>query len=74
MAIGLKWQKSSFSGGGEGNDCLELASTATTCHLRESDTPATALTVTPTVLSQFLAAIRTHALSRQAITRPRSAR
>ncbi|MDX3248585.1 DUF397 domain-containing protein, partial [Streptomyces sp. ME18-1-4] len=32
MTTRLKWQKSSFSGGGEGNDCLELASTPTTLH------------------------------------------
>lgn len=44
------WQKSSFSGGGEGNACVELASTPTptTIHLRESDTPTTQLTTTPT--------------------------
>ncbi|MDX3532717.1 DUF397 domain-containing protein, partial [Streptomyces sp. ID05-39B] len=39
MSTRLKWQKSSFSGGGEGNDCLELASSPTRIHLRESDTP-----------------------------------
>ncbi|WP_143663385.1 DUF397 domain-containing protein, partial [Streptomyces bobili] len=32
------WQKSSFSGGGDGSNCLELTSTPTTLHLRESDT------------------------------------
>ncbi|MEV6178807.1 DUF397 domain-containing protein [Streptomyces sp. NPDC052015] len=38
----LDWQKSSFSGSGDGNNCLELAATPTTLRLRESDTPATA--------------------------------
>ncbi|MFF3938493.1 DUF397 domain-containing protein [Streptomyces phaeofaciens] len=52
------WQKSSYSGPDDGNDCLELASTPTTLHLRESDTPATVLTVTPTPLTHFLRAIR----------------
>ncbi|MFI7298286.1 DUF397 domain-containing protein [Streptomyces sp. NPDC050121] len=66
MAVPLKWQKSSFSGGGEGNDCLELASTSTTLHLRESDTPAIALTSTPATFVHFLAGIRTDALTRQA--------
>jgi hypothetical protein len=61
MAMSLKWQKSSFSGGGEGNDCLELASTPTTLHLRESDAPTTILTTTPTALSHLLAGIRTDA-------------
>ncbi|MFE9679679.1 DUF397 domain-containing protein [Streptomyces sp. NPDC006259] len=54
----LHWQKSSFSGGGEGNDCLELASSPTRIHLRESDTPATTLTTTPAALAQLLRGIR----------------
>ncbi|MEV5487330.1 DUF397 domain-containing protein [Streptomyces bobili] len=56
------WQKSSFSGGGDGSNCLELASTPTTLHLRESDTPATILTTTPTPLTHLLDAIRTRVL------------
>ncbi|MFE7645478.1 DUF397 domain-containing protein [Streptomyces phaeoluteigriseus] len=56
------WQKSSFSGGGDGNNCLELASTPTTLHLRESDTPATVLTTTPTPLTHLLDAIRAQVL------------
>ncbi|MFG2777852.1 DUF397 domain-containing protein [Streptomyces prunicolor] len=51
------WQKSSFSGGGEGNDCVELAATPTTIHLRESDTPTTHLATIPTTLSHLLQAI-----------------
>ncbi|MFI6404717.1 DUF397 domain-containing protein [Streptomyces sp. NPDC050548] len=58
MITPAQWQKSSFSGGGEGNDCVELAATPTTIHLRESDTPGTALTTTPTPLAQLLQAIR----------------
>ncbi|MFG2128576.1 DUF397 domain-containing protein [Streptomyces sp. NPDC048751] len=53
-----RWQKSTFSGGGEGNTCIELAATPTTLHLRESDTPATVLTTTPAVLAHLLAGIR----------------
>ncbi|WP_416985046.1 DUF397 domain-containing protein [Streptomyces sp. T028] len=52
------WQKSSFSGGSDGNNCLELASTPTTLHLRESDTPATILTTTPVALALLLEGIR----------------
>ncbi|MFI5687703.1 DUF397 domain-containing protein [Streptomyces sp. NPDC051636] len=37
------WQKSSYSGGGEGNACLELAATPAALYLRESDEPATVL-------------------------------
>jgi hypothetical protein len=57
------WQRSSFSGGGDGNNCLELASTPTTLHLRESDAPATVLTTTPNALAHLLAGIRTDVLS-----------
>ncbi|MFJ9962461.1 DUF397 domain-containing protein [Streptomyces avermitilis] len=60
------WQKSSFSGSGDGNACLELASTPTTLHLRESDTPTTVLTTTPTALAHLLAGIRAHAVPGQA--------
>ncbi|SHI03954.1 DUF397 domain-containing protein [Streptomyces sp. 3214.6] len=56
------WQKSSFSGGGDGNNCLELASTPTTLHLRESDTPTTVLTTTPTTVAHLLAGIRSDSL------------
>ncbi|MFJ8104220.1 DUF397 domain-containing protein [Streptomyces sp. NPDC096132] len=53
------WQKSSFSGSGDGNNCLELAGTPTaTLHLRESDTPATILTTTPGALALLLEGIR----------------
>ncbi|CAM5708634.1 DUF397 domain-containing protein [Streptomyces aurantiogriseus] len=58
MNTPANWQKSSFSGSGDGNACLELASTPTTLHLRESDTPTTVLTTTPTALAHLLAGIR----------------
>ncbi|WP_329533783.1 DUF397 domain-containing protein [Streptomyces sp. NBC_01450] len=56
------WQKSSFSGFGDGNDCLELATTTctpTTIHLRESEEPTAHLTTTPTPLSHLLHHIKT---------------
>ncbi|WP_327315534.1 DUF397 domain-containing protein [Streptomyces sp. NBC_01235] len=56
------WQKSSYSGPGDGDSCVELASTPTTLHLRESDDPATVLTITPAPLTHLLAAIRTDTL------------
>jgi hypothetical protein len=58
----LHWQKSTFSGGGEGDTCVELATSPTHIHLRESDTPTTTLTTTPTALTQLLKGIRTGAL------------
>ncbi|MFI5470259.1 DUF397 domain-containing protein [Streptomyces cacaoi] len=53
------WQKSSYSGEGDGNDCVELACTPTTLHLRESDAPGTVLTTAPAPLARFLHAIHT---------------
>ena len=57
------WKKSSFSGPGDGNSCVELASTPPTIHLRESDTPATQLTTTPAPLAHLLHSIRSGALA-----------
>ncbi|MFI5872148.1 DUF397 domain-containing protein [Streptomyces sp. NPDC051445] len=54
------WQKSSFSGGGDGNDCVELAATTpASLHLRESDAPGAVLTTAPAPLAHFLHAIHT---------------
>ncbi|GHH87411.1 DUF397 domain-containing protein [Streptomyces capitiformicae] len=49
------WQKSTFSDGGDGNTCVELA--AISLHLvglRESDTPATVLATTHTSVTHLL--------------------
>ncbi|MEU0339356.1 DUF397 domain-containing protein [Streptomyces bobili] len=62
MVEALHWQKSTYSGGAEGNACVELAVSPTHIHLRESDTPATALTTTPTALAQLLKGIHTGTL------------
>jgi hypothetical protein len=59
----LRWQKSSYSDGGDGNTCVELAATPLTLHLRESDTPTTILTTTPTPLAHLLHGIRSGALA-----------
>ncbi|MER5222112.1 DUF397 domain-containing protein [Streptomyces flaveus] len=63
MSMPNNWQKSSFSGSGDGNACVELASTPTTIHLRESDTPTTQLTTTPTPLAHLLHSIRSGTLA-----------
>ncbi|MFI6490637.1 DUF397 domain-containing protein [Streptomyces sp. NPDC050564] len=62
MSTPDNWQKSSFSGSGDGNACVELASTPATIHLRESDDPTTVLTATRTSLAQLLHGIRSGAL------------
>ncbi|MFI5885103.1 DUF397 domain-containing protein [Streptomyces sp. NPDC051554] len=63
MTPPANWQKSSFSGGGDGNNCIELATTPTTLHLRESETPTTHLTPTPTALAALLHGIRSRTLT-----------
>ncbi|WP_196217877.1 DUF397 domain-containing protein [Streptomyces blattellae] len=64
MTQALHWQKSTFSDGGDGNTCVELAtSSPTATHLRESDTPTTHLTTAPDALAHLLAGIRTGAVT-----------
>lgn len=54
MTSPAQWQKSSFSGGGEGNDCVELAATRTAAHFRESDTLTVQLITPPTALAHLV--------------------
>ncbi|WP_406169788.1 DUF397 domain-containing protein [Streptomyces sp. NBC_00996] len=57
----LTWQKSSFSGGGTTDDCVELATPETTpiaIHLRESDSPATILTTNHATLKALLTTLK----------------
>ncbi|WP_210576716.1 DUF397 domain-containing protein [Streptomyces sp. GESEQ-4] len=63
MTQALRWQKSTLSDGGDGNTCVELAASPSGIHLRESDTPTTHLTTTPTPLAHLLAGIRTGAVT-----------
>lgn len=51
----LVWFKSSYSGGNDGNSCVELALTPATVHVRDSkhaDGPR--LTLTPAAWASFL--------------------
>ncbi|MFF0597055.1 DUF397 domain-containing protein [Streptomyces antibioticus] len=57
------WQKSSFSGSGDGNNCLELTATFKALYLRESDAPATILTTTRAPLAHLLAGIQADTVS-----------
>lgn len=54
----IQWQKSSYSGGGDGDECVELAHRNGKLLLRESDDPARILPVTPTSLAALLHRIR----------------
>ncbi|UQA94968.1 DUF397 domain-containing protein [Streptomyces halobius] len=58
MSEVLAWQKSSFSEGEEGPDCVELATLDRTLLLRESEIPARALSATPTGLAALIRHIR----------------
>ncbi|KUO16965.1 DUF397 domain-containing protein [Streptomyces dysideae] len=48
------WQKSSFSGGGDAPDCVEVAARQDAVHLRESDEPGTTITTTATGLAALI--------------------
>ncbi|KFF94684.1 hypothetical protein IQ62_46205 [Streptomyces scabiei] len=62
----LRWQKSTFSDGGEGDTCVELAAAHDDIRLRESDTPTTVIATTPTPLAHLL-----HAITAGGLTPPR---
>ena len=47
----IQWQKSSFSGGGDGNECVEVACGDAALLLRESDDPGRTLGVAPSSLA-----------------------
>lgn len=51
----LHWFKSSYSDSSEPGDCLEVAPTATTIHIRDSKNPeGPRLAVTPTAWAGFV--------------------
>ncbi|WP_065965597.1 DUF397 domain-containing protein [Streptomyces sparsogenes] len=62
MPSSTRWRKSSFSGGGDDNHCVELAVADGKVRLRESDTPATTLTTTPGRLATFIRTVKAGAL------------
>ncbi|MCX4666226.1 DUF397 domain-containing protein [Streptomyces sp. NBC_01381] len=49
-----QWQKSSFSGGGDGNECVELARSNDKLLLRESNAPTQAISPAPASLTALL--------------------
>ncbi|MER6428779.1 DUF397 domain-containing protein [Streptomyces sp900105245] len=53
------WKKSSYSGGGEGNDCVEVARLHTHIAVRDSKTPARAtLAFSAAAFAPFLRALK----------------
>ncbi|MFI5677227.1 DUF397 domain-containing protein [Streptomyces cellulosae] len=53
-----QWQKSSFSGGGDGDECVELAYGDPSLLLRESDDPTRILPVTRDGLVALLRSVK----------------
>lgn len=52
----LAWFKSSYSGGNDGNSCVELAITPGTVHVRDSkDVSGPRLAITPGAWADFVA-------------------
>ncbi|MFE1800765.1 DUF397 domain-containing protein [Streptomyces sp. NPDC059517] len=58
MKHALRWQKSTFSGGGDGNTCVEVATHADHVRLRESDAPSTELTMSATSLTHLIRGVK----------------
>ncbi|MER5216733.1 DUF397 domain-containing protein [Streptomyces sp. NPDC002838] len=55
-ATELHWFKSSYSSSSDPNDCVEVATTPATVHVRDSKTPDTPhLTAAPAVWTHFVA-------------------
>lgn len=53
------WRKSSYSGGGDGNACVEIATHPTHIAIRDSKTPAgVTLTFPPGTFTTFLEALK----------------
>ncbi|MBD0418040.1 DUF397 domain-containing protein [Streptomyces sp. TRM S81-3] len=59
MAIPDNWRKSSYSGGGDGNNCVEVAVSPTRTAVRDTKAPATAtLTFPAEAFTPFLEALK----------------
>ena len=53
------WRKSSYSGGGQGDACVEVAHQHTRIAIRDSKAPArAALTLPPTTFTSFINALK----------------
>ncbi|WP_371661924.1 DUF397 domain-containing protein [Streptomyces sp. NBC_00280] len=53
------WRKSSYSGSGDGNACLEIADSRTLIAVRDSKTPARAtLTFPPGAFASFVESVK----------------
>ncbi|WP_413758575.1 DUF397 domain-containing protein [Streptomyces sp. MMBL 11-3] len=63
MVAPTRWKKASHSGGGEGNDCVEVATTPTRISIRDSKTPVHGMLVFPAdAYSSFIEALKNSGL------------
>ncbi|POX64860.1 DUF397 domain-containing protein [Streptomyces sp. Ru62] len=61
MTAPSNWRKSSYSGDGEGDDCVEIAPTPTHTSIRDSKNPTGAILTFPApTFATFLEALKTH--------------
>ncbi|WP_406325063.1 DUF397 domain-containing protein [Streptomyces niveus] len=58
MSASINWQKSSFSGGDNNQNCVELAHVDGQILLRESDTPNTIVTTNRDNLRAFISGVK----------------
>lgn len=59
MTDTLRWRKSSFSGGGDGNTCVEIASLPARIAIRDSKRPAHSTLSFPTAaFADFVASLK----------------
>ncbi|WP_030348065.1 DUF397 domain-containing protein [Streptomyces sp. NRRL S-1022] len=59
MSQAVRWQKSSYSGGGDGNTCVEVAHLGTHISIRDSKAPARAtLTFPAPAFVSFIEALK----------------
>ncbi|MFH8785878.1 DUF397 domain-containing protein [Streptomyces roseoverticillatus] len=54
----VAWQKSTFSGNEQTNDCVEVAAIGEVMALRESDTPVTIVRTTPSALGALIRTLK----------------
>lgn len=66
MSTFESWRKSSYSGGGDGNNCVEIATHADHVSIRDSKTPTMrALTVPAGAFAAFIGALKPIAFDRK---------
>ncbi|MBC2908235.1 DUF397 domain-containing protein [Streptomyces cupreus] len=59
MTTPAQWRKSSFSGGGEGNDCVEISNLHTRVAIRDSkDRTRTSLSFPTEAFSTFITSLK----------------